>query len=231
MPEFKAQPLKHNDIRTGMSLVQTVYAVAMTYGLKNVVETSYLIFFSPNPARSSPLHLYVITFAFAAVMLLAVRFFWVPRNLYDYVLKRFPQIGDKVFARLTLFQIPIALGHAVLFFFVCHAFDEMANPRVQLGHASVGDLALRFVGMYAALLLLNALWLYGITSDSDDGPARKIWARSNLICALSALLLLGVFHVRHFSADVFISAACGFFVANGLFDLLKAAKHYIVFEN
>jgi len=216
-----------DEIDAGMRVAQTVYAVAMTIGLKNVLEAFYPIFFSPTSPRSGTLSLCVIALAFVAVMLLAIRFFWASRNLYAYLLRSHTKPRKVVFRRFMMVHFPIALGHAVLFFFVCDAFIEMAK-NAQPGHSSGTDLAVQFVAIYAALLVLNALWLFCITQSGDDGPGRT-WAWSNLLHSGLAIIVLIGFGVFDLSIVALIVAACTIFLVNSVVDLWTSAEHYFRF--
>jgi hypothetical protein len=158
-------------------------------------------------------------------MLLAMRFFWVSRNLYAYALFQSGTKTEKeIFRPLMLYHFPITLIHAVLFFFICEAFVEMAAS-VQTEHGP----AIHFVVIYAALLLINAVWLFAITPKSNPWPGRKVWATSNLIHALIVFGVLTAFWIFGFSIVALLIATCALFVLNSVIDLHQAAEYYILF--
>jgi hypothetical protein len=225
-PESPAQRLTEEDIKTGMNVAQTVYAVVMGLGLKITCEAFYLVIFVPHSSKTGTLSPYLLSFAFLTIMLLAMRFFWVSRNLYGYALRSLESKSEKeVFRPLMLCHFPIALIHAILFFFICEAFVEMAASS-QSAHSPV----VHFVALYATLLLLNALWLYGITPRDKPWPARKVWARSNLTHALLVVMVLIAFGVWSLSIPALLVTACGLFTLNSVIDLHQAAEYYILFE-
>lgn len=224
-PESPAERLGEDDIKTGMNVAQTVYAVVMGLGLKIAFEALYPVIFGPRSARLGMLSPFLIGFAFLAVLLLAMRFFWVSRNLYAYALQSLKSKSERaVFRPLMLYHLPIALTHAVLFFFICEAFMEM-TVSAQSSHGPV----VHFVALYAALLFLNALWLFAITPKDRAWPARRVWARSNLIHAVVVAAVLVAFGAGGFSVAVLLVAACGLFTLNSFIDLHQAAEYYILF--
>jgi hypothetical protein len=221
-----AKELTESDIRTGMNVAQTVYAVVMTLGLKISFEALYPVIFRPQSSGPGALSPYLVGFAFLTIMLLAMRFFWVLRNLYAYALHSLKTKSEKdVFRPLMLYHFPIALLHAVLFFFICEAFVEM-TLRAQSANSPV----VHFVAIYAALLLLNALWLFAITPSDRPGPARTVWARSNLAHAALAFAVLAAFGLCDFSVVALLIAACAIFTFNSVIDLHQAAEYYILFD-
>jgi hypothetical protein len=225
--------LKRDDISSGMGVVQTVYGVGMALGLKNVLEASYRVFFLPVTKSPDTIPRWAIPFAFVAVVLLAIRFFWVPRNLYSYLIRPHDEADtEDRFRKLTLFHIPIVMAHAVLFFFICHAFADMASPEAP-SNATGAQLAVRFVAMYGGLLLLNTLWLFWMTPRPErgkDAEPGRIWARSNMVAVGLTLLLLGAFYLWRISPGALVVAAALIFIANGFYDLVRCAKFYILFE-
>jgi hypothetical protein len=221
--------LTEDDIRTGMALAQTVYAVIMTLGLKVAVEALYPALFAHERAKGGAFSPVVLTLVFLSVLLLAIRFFWVPRNLYEYVNHH---MGSKnatemktTFRSLMLYHFPIALVHTLLFFGICEAFAEMTNT------AETHAPAIHFIWIAVALLALNAGWLVFVTPAASSGPGRSIWARNNLFCALLAAAVLAGFYIAGFSVLVLLLAALLIFTANSLIDLIIAADKYILFDS
>jgi hypothetical protein len=222
--------LTEDDIRTGMNVAQTIYAVVMTFGLKIAFEALYPVIFAPHSPKVGTLSPLLISFVFFALMLLAMRFFWVIRNLYAYVLESInpnpePTNEEKVFRRLMLYHFPIALIHAVLFFFICEAFVEI-TASAQPAHNPV----IHFVGLYVALLLLNGLWLLKVTPKENPGPAKTVWATNNLIFGVLGFGVLLAFGIWSFSVNILLIAACVLFIINSVRDLRKAAAYYILFS-
>ncbi len=232
LPEPAPPPTKlltEDDIRTGLALAQTVYAVIMTLGLKVAVEALYPTLFSSERAANGSLSPVLLTLTFMVILVLAIRFFWVPRNLYAYVRRH---LSDKdedemkdVFRPLMLYHFPIALVHTVLFFGICEAFAEM-NTSTQASHAPI----VHFVWIYISLLALNAGWLFALAPSGGDGPERAVWARSNAICTLVAGGVLAGFYLADFSVIALLLGTGAVFMANSVLDLRKAADKYILFD-
>jgi hypothetical protein len=220
--------LERDDVATGLAVVQTVYAVGMVLGLEKVLEASYGVLFLPAAKGGTAVPRGVVIASFAAVMLLAVRFFWVPRNVYSYVIRPHDEGADD-FYRKVMLHITIALAHAFLFFFVCHAFTELAEPLQATTGATGAQLAVRFVAIYSGLLLLNGLWLLWLTPKNDPAPGR-IWSISNLSAVAVSIVALGIFWIWKVSDGALVGVGCAIFLLNSAFDLVMCAQYYILFE-
>jgi hypothetical protein len=222
--------LDYEDIRSGMALMQTVYTIALVLGLEKVVEASYSLYFSrtSEPSVTSPGYLVVIL---AAIILLSIRFFWVPRNLNSYIISFYDQLKERVFTRMTTIHFPIALAHALLFYYISQVFVDMTQVHAGIESKEMTDNATRFVVLYASLLLLNSAWLLRITPRAAKATQPgKIWAVNNAACALLALIELALFRAVDLSNAAFIVLACGTFITNSVLDLWKASKFYILYE-
>jgi hypothetical protein len=208
-----AERLSEAQIRAGMAIMQTVFAVAMTLGLREIVDDTYELLFHHRSAEGSSPTAILVLAAFA-VTLLGVRFFWVPRNLYSYLLCDHGIHPDKVARNVVFFHFPIALFHAILFFFVCKSWSDVASQRMSL------ELALQFSGMFGALLLVNALWLWRITPKAETAASEErrpaiIWRMNNLVCALATGALMAICHLGPL------------FLLNSAIDFFMAAPGYL----
>ena len=228
--------LGETDIRTGMALMQTIYVVAMTLGFKEVVEAAYGVFVPPTSSKPGGLQISVAVLALLSIVLLTIRFFWVPRNLYAYVVSKLEENRresdrrESVFTRVMIVHFPIVLAHSLLFAMVCRAFVDLIAPAEHKVHASHADLAFRFVSLYAGLLLLNAVWLLVITQSDDREPSTR-WAYNNLVCVLLAVGAIDAFEKHELSTSLLIGVASVLYLGNGLLDLVKTAPYYILFEH
>lgn len=218
--------LTEDDIRTGMNLTQTAYAVLMSFGLKVVAEAFYPVLFASSAPGVEPLSPWLIGIAFITVLLLTIRFFFVTRNLYAYVnhhLNRKATPKD-TFRPLMLYHFPIAVCHSILFFGVCEAFIELTKSAAS-AHAPI----IHFVGIYVTLLLLNSIWLYCIVPRDSTGPGRRVWAKNNCIFSIGAGLALVAFFALNLSVTALLVIGCVLFLANSVIDLREAAEGYILF--
>jgi hypothetical protein len=226
-----ARRLDQDDIRSGTTLMQTVYTVALVVGLQAVIDASYRMFFSTTsgPAVKSPAYLSLVL---VAIVLLAVRFFWVPRNLNSYIFHCYGRLGDRTFTRITTVHFPVVLAHALLIYYICQAFLDMTRTQAGLESDAMAGYVTRFTSLYAGLLVLNAAWIRWIMprGTGTAGPGR-IWSNNNFAFAGLALALIAAAKIFGFSNATFIILACITFIANSLIDLWKAAKYYLVYDD
>ncbi len=224
--------LEYDDIRAGMSLMQTVYTVAMVLGLERVVEASYELLIAPGGGLAGAVEFLRLGIVLVAILLLSIRFFWVHRNLNSYIVHFYDRLGEKVFTRMTTLHFPIALVHALLFFFICQVFAGLAAADRAEDPTAVAGYALRFVLLYAMLLMLNSVWLLSISPSrrTAEGPGR-LWGLNNLGFSVSALVLVALARSLGWPTWVLIWVGSALFIANSLLDLWKAAKYYILYED
>ncbi len=221
--------LDYEDIRSGMSLMQTVYTVAMVFGLEKVLEASYVLFTAPaagGGATGLRMHLTLVLFS---ILLLSIRFFWVPRNLNSFIITFYDRMADAVFTRTTTLHFPIALAHAVLFYYVCQVFVNMTASSSVDSVQMTTDIS-RFVLLSAALLLLNSLWLLTITPRASGAPGR-IWARNNIAHVVALLVAFAACRTLALSNSALLVAASLIYISNSVIDLGKASKYYILYED
>jgi|GEM_PF-3010155 len=170
----------------------------------------------------------VVFLIVVTIMLLGLRFFWVPRNLYAYLLVSKHPL-EKRLRRMTLLHFPIVLIHALLFYCVCQAFVDVASSTAPLHSSLARDLATRFVLFYAGLLLVNGAWLLLGFGNPSRATAEWIWGWNNVAATLLAVVAWIFFEVLDMPVVAFLSIAAMIFAANSLIDLWKASAHYILF--
>jgi hypothetical protein len=221
-------PMSREDVHVGLTVMQTVYTVAMVLGFKNALEKSYSVFISPFEAPPGKLPHLVLLLALIAVMLLGLRFFWVVRNLYEFVLTPTSNIRRRLRATAIL-HFPITLVHALLFFAICQAYAEIVTTNATVTSALAVDLVARFVFLFAGLLFLNGAWLLA-TFRPDWSQPEGIWGYSNvLFAALGALNVWVVLDLIRASPTALAISACALFIVNSVIDLWFAGDSYIQF--
>lgn len=220
-------PLQRNDIYTGLSLVQTIYGIAMVLGLQGAIETAYGLLVAPDPPPSAMPRVLTL-FAVVTIMLLGLRFFWVPRNLYAYLLVS-EQPLEKRLRRMTLLHFPLVLIHALLFYCLCQAYADIASSTASLESGLARELATRFVLFYTGLLAINGAWLLLGFGRRDSSTAEWIWGWNNLVFAALALTAWIAFEVLPIPTTTVIALTGALFAANGVIDLWRASAHYILF--
>jgi hypothetical protein len=222
--------LRREDITAGMTLMQTVYTVALVLGLETVVDASYTVVFPPAGGASvrSPGYLGLIL---TSIVLLAIRFFWVPRNLNSYIASFYDEWRDQVFTRITTRHFPVTLAHAFVFYYICQVFVEMTQAHVGVESDEMTGYVTRFALLYAGLLLLNGIWLLRITPRAapSNYPGR-IWSHNNLVFVCLALAAVAACKSLDVANSIFIIVLCLTFIGNSLIDLWKASKFYILYE-
>lgn len=222
------EPMSREDVHVGLTVMQTVYTVAMVLGFKNALEKSYSLFISPFEEPPGKLPHLVLLLALVAIMLLGLRFFWVTRNLYEFVLTPSSDIRRRMRAT-TLVHFPITLVHALLFFAVCQAYAEIVTRNATVSSGLAVDLVARFVFIFAGLLLLNGAWLLA-TFKPAKGKPESIWGYSNvLFAALAAADVWLVLDVIRAPLIALAISACAVFIVNSLIDLWRAGEWYIQF--
>ena len=224
--------LDYEDIRSGMNLMQTVYTVAMVFGVEKVVEASYGVLISRELVRRSASLELALCLLLLAIVLLSMRFFWVPRNINSYIVNWFDELQEKVFSRVTMIHFPIALLHAVLFYYLCQAFVDMVAAGPEVESRAMAYHAARFVLLYASLLLLNAVWLFWITPRrTRQRSPGGIWAYNNIGFFVLVIVAFAVCRSAGLPNLLLILLACALFIANSVIDLALAAKYYILYED
>lgn len=222
-------PLERAEIGTGMDLAKTVYAVFMALGLKVAAEALYPALFAREKAEVGSFSPSLVLGSFLVILCLAIRFSWIPRNLYEYVRRHLNGGTDAEMTRasrlLMLCHFPIALVHTLLFFGVCEAFAEMTEH----SNSSLAPV-LHFVCISTALLVLNSFWLLFLLRRNDAAPDHRFWAKNNLICALLVAALVAAYSVFDFSVAALLVGALVIFFFNSMFDLVVSADGYVRFE-
>jgi hypothetical protein len=224
----REEPLEHDDIHTGLSVMTGIYGIAIVLGLKKALEVSYDLFLSPLSSPSGALPHWVVLLLLWTILLLGLRFFWVPRNLYAYLLSRQDLELKKRLRWMTMLHFPITLIHALLFFCICEAYADLASSSVPSTSMLSAELASRVVIFYAVLLLLNSAWLLGIRNENSS-KAEGIWGWSNLIVATVTFITFAIFKISEFSVITFTLIAVALFATNSAVDLWQTSEYYVLF--
>lgn len=198
----------------GLNVIQAVYAFAMALGLSEVFlgSRTFLINAVFGAETFSVLRFSLMAALLLNIMLLGLRFFWVPRNLrgliftaVKYRTNKANQPGKVPLSNLEVaFHLVVIFLHGTIFYFLCVEFDYVAF----VSSSSLPFNTLTFAGyvfLHASLLLVNALWIAliqrrenGIREGGDAAgnastAAGSVWWRNNLVCAMLALAPLSVF--------------------------------------
>ncbi|MGX1097789.1 hypothetical protein [Amorphus sp. MBR-141] len=189
----------------GIEVFQAVFAFIMALGLGEVFTGSYnfltTVLFSPDQTNSEKL---LFLLVFFNIVLLGIRFFWVPRNfrlLVHETVRHHPEMHD--LSPLQHYEISvhwfIILLHAMLFYLIGSEFEHIGFLMLSSKPFSQSGLY-GFFTMQIVLLLLNSAWIAAIEYRKQDfarrsasaavslkPPGSILWMRNNLACVLLTL--------------------------------------------
>lgn len=194
----------------GLDVVQSVYAFAMALGLTSVFTGSqeYLTKIFSGTATLADEKTILIGLMLANVIMLGLRFFWVPRNLQGLVIAaarilasapkqdRVLYLPDYIIA----FHMVLVLAHGALFYLLCGEFEFVVFS-VSFNRPMSSSDFVSYIVMHVSLLLLNAVWIALIKRQenrlkthlpapvptSRQASAGDVWWRNNLVSSLVAL--------------------------------------------
>lgn len=225
-----ARVLKRDDVHTGLSLMQTVYSIAIVLGFKKALEPAYEVLVYPRAASASHLSRGVVLVTLVALALIGLRFFWVPRNLYAYVLRSKLEMRERM-RRMTLVHFPVVLLHAAIFYGICAAYSDLTAKRTrEFVVPSATHVAALYIAWYAFLLLINAFWLLTM-AWRRDARAERLWGINNFLTSVAAWIVFLGLQQQMLSPAVALYVASGLFIFNSGIDLWGAAEDYILFPD
>jgi hypothetical protein len=221
----------------GLDIVQTIYAFAMALGLTQVFVGSKTFIDSAIFGDSDATGVRVVISALMLinVVLLGLRFFWVPRNLRHlaYVAAQAPLVGvkrDQInLSNLSVaFHLVMIFVHGTVYYLICTEFEFV----LFLATSSVALSLSMFTGyvvLHVGLLLINAAWIglvqlqaARLTPKEElfDSPG-SFWWRNNLVCSLIALAPFSVAASCQSDIDLCMANANG--LSNKIVDALPGS--------
>jgi hypothetical protein len=205
----------------GLTVIQAVYAFAMALGLREVFlgSRTFMTNVAFSPDGFSLERVLLLSALLLNMMLLGLRFFWVPRNLRGLIfaaVKARGHQGGRLSAdekgkqrKIPLKDITVALHliviflHGSVFYFLCVEFEFIAFAASSTAPFDAGALS-GYVVIHVALLLLNSGWIASIQRQearmrNEASPAKNasaaagsVWWRNNLLCGLLAIAPLAL---------------------------------------
>jgi hypothetical protein len=176
--------------RSATSVMRTVYEVAMVLGLKQMISAAYTAFSPTLRPKHAVLAWYSDVGLFVIVLLIAIRFFWVTRNISSYLRAHAREMVEsdeeriKVAREIILVHFPTIILHALVFYFLSNSAAEAMGATYVHGHGLVRayDFVAEFVTAAGVLLALTG---YGSCSPSTgirarSGPATTSSLQSSL---------------------------------------------------
>jgi len=196
----------------GFVIIQTVYAFIMALGLREIFLSfpSLMETLALTEARISWVALLVIMLSLLAVLLVGIRFFWVPRNLREIVtvyaktqthLETDGHTGSpetSIQGIVFPAHIIIILVHAAIFYFLCVEFRRVIDVYNAKEFIQFVDFNVLFF-MFIVLLFWNGIWLAFIQAQINGRyhsvgltppaglRAMSIWWKNNVIAGALAL--------------------------------------------
>lgn len=199
------QIIKFKRNMRGVDVIQTVYALLIALGLREVFLAFYSVFQQPAGAT---VNLAVALGLFINIMLLSVRFFWVPRNF-----RRLYFVSEYCISRKkpglagweSSINVFIILLHGLLHFLLCKQFEYFVFVSTTYDLLSTPAFA-TCIYLHVTLLIVNGFWLIytnlregallkraGTPEMLQAKPGSRLWYRSNLLFALISVSPLVVF--------------------------------------
>jgi hypothetical protein len=207
------------DRQQQLSVMATIYGVAMVLGYEQIAESFYSAIIKGEAIVATPLGYCLTLLASLCVALLGFRFFWAVGNIRRYLLEARIEVGQKRRA-VVIYHAPILLFHAFLFYCLCRLTTDTGL------HCELAERQREFLLVYELLLLTNSLWLTILLRRRRRKIPEIIWRNNNL--AFSSLVLVLLISQAIFSYNilfVFIPALAAFFL-NSLCDLRKTSHTY-----
>lgn len=197
----------------GLDVIQSIYAFAMALGLQEVFLASrtFVLEILFGPGDGIDLKAIVIFLLLVNIVVLGLRFFWVPRNLRGLIFTAVKSSGattGQIRTGLRNWEVSIHLLmiflHGGIFYFLCLEFEHIAfvaSSNMPVTASTVQTYAV----IHIVLLLVNAFWISMIQQRENSirasaarrtnasATAGSVWWRNNMLCGLLAFALLAVF--------------------------------------
>lgn len=210
--------IKYKKNLQGFVIIQTVYAFIMALGLREIFLAV------PNFWEGAALYetrfwsvdYLLIGLSLLAIILIGIRFFWVPRNLREIVsvfakthldsTKTQDDLSPEESIHGIVFPVHILtiLLHAALFFHICSEFRRVLDIYASVNAIQFSDFRTVLFG-YVFLLLLNGAWLAFIENQINQRYTQtdvsmpsglkpvSLWWKNNLIAGVAALSLFAMY--------------------------------------
>ncbi len=200
---------KHWHSTRGLDTIQAVYAFVMALGLGEVFIGShdFITAIVHGSKRADNIAFVISLLLLINIILLGIRFFWVPRNLRRIVyIDAFNNKGEPKLKNLGSAYISInwliIFVHAGLYFILCTEFKFIMFSLASNAQADPSIFSGYYLG-HAFLLIINGLWIGSLAkrevglrekNDRRNGnneeqslPGGIIWFRNNLAFSLLAI--------------------------------------------
>jgi hypothetical protein len=214
-----------------LTVVRTLYAVALTFGFQKVVEATYFQVFHrfsvPVPGEHPitqfpPCEMAILILLFFSLGLLGIRFFWATGNIRRFLLQRVILL-DPPNTRLLLFvHFPLLILHAVLFFFLCRFYWDICVNGLYDSYVS------GLLTVFTFLLVLNIGWLYLLRRKRTDRGPEFSWMVNNIVFALLGVLSLWLFYSCPLGSDTELLIAAMLVLANSALDFVLTGGSYFL---
>lgn len=208
-----------------LSIMQTLYIVALLFGFEKVATTIYSLLFETIFSYGVALRS-VFVLCGIAIFILGVRLFWSIGNIRRYVQRKISENAqnanvNRVRRRVIIIHFPIALLQAVIFYFVALSYKHfvaMSGPDLVLNN---------FIYLYLGVLFLNGLWLITLIYPEWSHKPELLWIVNNLttVGLTVAVMLAGWW--LHWPQIAVLTVVVLLFLGNSAVDFLKTAGSYL----
>lgn len=252
MESKKNYRIRVDDLRENIKMIQTVYAITLVFGFKEIALSLYALFeISINGSQFDIYFLYHIV-SLLLVAFVGFRFFWCLGNLTRYLSyhyrrsrhlfewnqnKKNPKsfllnVNARSFRVIVIINIIILFLHSLIFFFLTQIL------KVIEGNILDQSVFYRFIYFYLILLFTNSTWLFFLSRDKKYLFPEKFWCTNNsvtvFIC-ISTLILFNGFLWYDYHMTIFIHIGnilvLLFIFLNSLQDILNTITGYVFGSN
>lgn len=200
-----------------LNLMQTVYAISLVLGLRNIVESLYSIFSEDKIFNDV---IAVKGISSIVLILLIMRFFWALGNIRRFIFRNKGKL-HKTRRYVITFHFFILLLHAFVIYFLTQYIRDIESKDL------LAKTTIIITHVYFVLLLINILWLSCLIHRKQDKYPEIIWIKNNLI---SLIISVSFFWISYnIFKDYFSSfiLCCFSLFINSIVDLFKTSSTYI----
>jgi GNAT superfamily N-acetyltransferase len=218
-----------------LTVIRTLYAVALTFGFQKVVESAYVQFLQlfsvpgdhPLPELSFGIKV-LLALLFAALGFLGIRLFWAVGNIRRFVLRQIIFLNPPKTLYLLVFHFPILTLHAVLYFFLCRFYQDICLNGLYESYVE------GLMWVFIVLLTLNVAWLVFLLRVGPNGkrgrfiPPERLWAINNSTFAVAGLIFVTLLCCFHPPIEWSLFIATALILSNSGVNFSVTRRNYIL---
>lgn len=206
------------DLKSDLSLMQTIYGIVMTLAFRQLVESFYVYMSTDIDKRVS---FWILTAFGVNLVLLGCRFFWSIGNIRRFVERTSEKLPKDRSRWVTVGYFPTLLTHGFMYYCLCKIHGDMLDPKLVDTRIDV------FVRTYIGFLGANIAILRLLTRGNDSMIPESFWIKNNAFAVSVASIAYIWFRSDWIPATWMIIAVSFTFLLNSLIDLWSTAGDYI----